>query len=57
MMECEEIKFDTGSEYIACIDEDGFLIDIKIVKKPRGLLKRKTMKKELIKISCNHFIR
>jgi hypothetical protein len=57
MMECEEIKFDTGYEYIACIDEDGFLIDIKIVKKPRGLLKRKTMKKELIKISCNHFIR
>jgi hypothetical protein len=57
MIECEEIKFDTGSEYIACIDEDGFLVDIKIVKKPRGLFKKKTIRKELIKISCTHFIR
>lgn len=57
MIECEEIKFDIGSEYMACIDEDGFLADIKIVKKPRGLFKGKTMRKELIKINCTHFIR
>ena len=57
MIECEEIKFSTGSEYMACIDEDGFLVDIKIIKKPRGLFKKKTMIKELKKISGSHYIR
>ena len=54
---CEEIKFNTGSEYIVCIDEDGFLIDIKIVKKPRGLRRKQIMREEIKKISCSHYIR